>query len=376
MSKLILVDGAKGHSGTCLIKEILETRPDWKIIATDLPTEKRNELMTKETIFSSRFEYMTEILKDKRITFIPADLTDKETLNDLFNERKYDFIFHIASLYDYFAPLDLLRKVNVEGTRNLLEIISKTQDLEKLRFIHWSTCGVYGEPKYGKDKRGYPIPADETASYNPPNDYSISKMEQEMVLKDYINNHQLKATIIRLAPIMGPYQIYGVFHIMQIVNKSGFGPGIHIYPKKKRLAMPLIHVEDLVRSAVFLVENDKSIGEIYNLVIDVCFQADFLEYLADLLNVDYFNFPIWWPLYKFFSKFFFWLNRRNDKKARKLKSRPPVDLSMAGYTLHQYLFSNNKIKELGFKFKFPDYKSATKDTVEWYLKNKWLESEY
>jgi len=376
MSKLILVDGAKGHTGTFLIKEVLETRPDWKIIATDLPTEKRNKLMTKETIFSSRFKYMTEILEDERIIFIPADLTDKETLNDLFKERKYDIIFHTASLYDYFAPLDLLRRINVEGTRNLLEIISKTQDLEKLRFIHWSTCGVYGEPKYGKDTRGYPIPADETASYNPPNNYSISKMEQEMVLKDYINNHQLKATIIRSAPILGPYQIYGVFHLMQIVNKSGFGPGIHIYPKKKRLAMPLIHVEDLVRSAVFLVESDKSIGEAYNLVIDVCFQADFLEYLADLLNVDYFNFPIWWPLYKFFSKFFFWLGKRNDKKARKLNSRPPVDLSMAAYATHQYLFSNNKIKELGFKFKFPDYKSATKDTVEWYLKNKWLESEY
>jgi len=376
MSKLVLVDGAKGHTGTFLIKEILETKPDWKIIATDLPTEKRNELMTKETIFSPRFKYMTEILEDERIIFIPADLTDKETLNDLFKERKYDIIFHIASLYDYFAPLDLLRKVNVEGIRNLLEIISKTQDLEKLRFIHWSTCGVYGEPKYAKDKRGYPIPADETASYNPPNNYSISKMEQEMVLKDYINSHQLKATIIRLAPILGPYQIYGVFHLMQIVNKSGLGPGIHIYPKKKRLAMPLIHVEDLVRSAVFLVESDKPIGEAYNLVIDVCFQADFLEYLADLLNVDYFNFPIWWPIYKFFSKFLFWLSKRNDKKARKLNSRPPVDLSMAGYATHQYLFSNNKIKELGFKFKFPDYKSATKDTVEWYLKNKWLESEY
>ena len=376
MSKIVLVDGAKGHTGTFLIKEILETKPDWKIIATDLPTEKRIELMTKERIFSSRFKYMTEILEDERIIFIPADLTDKETLNDLFKERKYDIIFHIASLYDYFAPLDLLRKVNVEGIRNLLEIISKTQDLEKLRFIHWSTCGVYGEPKYGKDKRGYPIPANETASYNPQNNYSISKMEQEMVLKDYINIYRLKATIIRPAPILGPYQIYGVFHLMQLVNKSGFGPGIHIYPKKKRLAMPLIHVEDLVRSAVFLVEKDKKIGEIYNLVIDNCIQADFLEYLADLLNVDYFNFPVWWPFYKFFSKFLFWLNKRNDKKARKLNSRPPVDLAMADYTTHQYLFSNNKIKELGFKFKFPDYKSATKDTVDWYLKNKWLESEY
>jgi len=376
MSKLVLVDGAKGHTGTFLIKEILETKLDWNIIATDLPIDKRDELMVKETIFSSKFKYMTEILENKRISFLPADLTDKESLTHLFQDKQYDIIFHVASLYDYFAELDLLRKVNVAGIQNLLEIICETQDLNKLRFIHWSTCGVYGEPKYQKSKKGYPLPADETAPYKPPNNYSLSKMEQELVLKEYINDYKLKATIIRPAPIMGPYQMYGIFHIMQLVNKSGFGPGIHIYPKKKRLAMPLIHVEDLGRSAIFLAENEHSIGEDYNLVLDKCFQEDFLEYLADLLNVDYFNFPVWWPFYKMFSKFLYWLNERKNKKAKKLDSRPPVDLSMAEYTTHQYLFSNKKVKDLGFEFKFPDYISATKNTVEWYLNNKWLESEY
>jgi len=376
MSKLVLVDGAKGHTGTFLIKEILETKPDWNIIATDLPIDKRDELMAKETIFSNRFKYMTEILENERILFIPADLTQKSTLIHLFQGKRYDIIFHIASLYDYFAELELLRKINVEGIQNLLEIVYKTQDLNKLRFISWSTCGVYGEPKYQKNEKGYPLPADETAPYEPPNNYSVSKMEQELVLKEYINKYQLKATIIRPAPIMGPYQIYGVFHIMQIVNKSGFGPGIHIYPKKKRLAMPLIHVEDLARSAIFLAENEQSLGEAYNLVLDPCFQEDFLEYLADLLNVDYFNFPVWWPFYKIFSKFLYWLNKRKNEKAKKLNSRPPIDLSMAEYTTHQYLFSNKKVKDLGFKFKFPDFRSALKDTVDWYLNNKWLESEY
>ncbi|MFX0003574.1 MAG: NAD-dependent epimerase/dehydratase family protein [Candidatus Hodarchaeota archaeon] len=375
MNKLVLVDGAKGHTGTFLVKEILETKQDWEIIATDLPTEKRNEIMTKETIFSKRFNYMSDIFESQKVNFISTDLTNVETLKELLKGRKFNIIFHTASLYDYFAPLELLRKINVEGTRNLLKIICKTQDLESLRFIHWSTCGVYGEPKYEKNNKGYPIPADETTLYDPPNNYSISKMEQEIVLQEYIDNQQLKATTIRPAPIIGPYQIYGIFHLIQIVHKSGFGPGIHIYPKKKRLAMPLIHVEDLVKSAIFLSENDRSIGETYNLVIDACFQEDFLEYLADLLNADYFNFPVWWPLYKVFANFLFWLSNRKDKKARKLNSRPPVDLSMAGYTTHQYLFSNQKIKDLGFKFKFPDYKSATDDTIEWYLKNKWLESE-
>jgi len=49
---------------------------------------------------------------------------------------------------------------------------------------------------------------------------------------------------------------------------------------------------------------------------------------------------------------------------------------MTSYTIHQYLFPNKKIKNLGFQFKFPDYKSATKDTIDWYLRNNWLEGEY
>jgi hypothetical protein len=48
---------------------------------------------------------------------------------------------------------------------------------------------------------------------------------------------------------------------------------------------------------------------------------------------------------------------------------------MTAYTIHQYLFSNRKIKNLGFSFKFPEYKSATKNTIEWYVSNNWLESE-
>ena len=276
-SKTFLVDGAKGHTGTYLLKALLNHYPHCNIVATDLPLERRGELMTKETIFSKRFGYMLKILEDPRIKFIPADLTDLDSLIPLFENQKYEVIFHPASLYDYFAELDMLRKINVNGTENLLEIICKTQDLEKLRFIHWSTCGVYGEPEYKYDQEGYVIPADEKTPYNPPNNYSISKKEQEDILKEYMEVYNLKATIVRSAPIYGPYQTYGTYHILLMLKILGTGIVPLIFPKKKRLMLPSIHIEDLVDAAIFLANEEEAIGEVYNVIHDMVWTDEWLE---------------------------------------------------------------------------------------------------
>ena len=71
------------------------------------------------------------------------------------------------------------------GLDNFLNVIKEHS--EKVghpmpHFLHWSTCGVYGQPNYEKNKNGYLIPSDENAPYNPPNNYSTSKMEQEKLL--------------------------------------------------------------------------------------------------------------------------------------------------------------------------------------------------
>ena len=106
-TKLYLVDGAKGHTGTFLVKELLKQDKNCKIVATDLPTDTRKELMTKETLFSKELGYMLEFLEDPRVEYIPADLTKPDSLKPLFEGKNYDVIFHPASLYDYFAKLDV-----------------------------------------------------------------------------------------------------------------------------------------------------------------------------------------------------------------------------------------------------------------------------
>ncbi len=374
-NKLFLVDGAKGHTGTFLVKALLEKYENCKIVATDLPTDDRKALMTKETVFSKDLGYMLEILENERVEYIAADLTKPETLKPLLEGKKYDVIFHPASLYDYFAPLELLRKINVDGTRNFLEIISETQDLKKLRFIHWSTCGVYGEPPYKYDpKTKYVIPADETAPYNPPNDYSVSKTEQEGVVKEFYEKKGVKMTIIRSAPIFGPYQTYGTYHILLLLRVMGQGGAIYLHPNKHRLMLPSIHIEDLANAALFLSEKDEAIGEAYNVAHEPVWMDDWLEWLNDKLSIRYTLLPVWFPIFKFFAKLTAGLAKLRNKKARKIGIRPILDLPMVKYVTHQYTFSNQKLKDLGYKFKYDTW-TGFQQTVEWYFEHGWLPTE-
>ncbi len=369
-----LVTGAAGHCGTFMVRLLRER--GYNVIATDLAKEYRDQLFLggKWTADEKFIEKMCAEYGE--ITYINADLTDKKSLEPLF-EHEIDVVFSIASLYDYFAQIDILRKINVEGVRNLAELVLEKGSSIK-HFIHWSTCGVYGEPKYKKDEKGYPLPADETADYSPPNAYSISKMEQEQMLIELHKEQGLPLTIIRPAPIYGPWQTYGAWHMFNLVHKVGTCVIPSIYPRKKRLRMPMIHVMDLVRAALHIYEykpKEKVIGEAFNVVCDEGFQDEFIEFLCENLGVKYVRIPVWWPMYKIVSKLAFVFSNFQEGRARKKGVRPRFEASMAGYIHHQYYFSNQKLKDLGFKFLYPDFKKGTLETIQWYKDQGWLEDD-
>jgi len=378
--KLALVDGALGHTGSFLVKYLLED--GWKVVATDLKTEDREKIMTKEKVFSFKLNYL-DCREWDGVIYIPSDLTKKDTLKNLFSKeifpegkKNYDVIFHPASLYDYGAPYDLLHKVNYDGLKNFLEVIFNYCEETKAnppRFIHWSTCGVYGQPKYKKDKKGYIFPIDETAPYNPPNNYSQTKTEQDkLILKTAEENQKFKYSIIRPAPIYGPYQTYGMFHLYYLSYILGHFIIPVIFPKKKKLMLPLIHVEDLVRSAIFLAEKKEAENQIYNVVNDSPLQEHWLEYLFYELGSTFTFLPAPWFIYKIAAKIIFKLGALKVNKAKKYGIRSKLDLPMLGYLTHQYYFSNQKIKDLGFKFNYNDFIKGTHDTIEWYKQNGWF----
>jgi dihydroflavonol-4-reductase len=369
-----IVTGASGHTGSFLVNLLADH--GWHVVATDLPESKRAAILTKEDIFSVPRDRLS--IDRPGVDFIPADLTQVESLHALFRGRNYDTIFHTASLYDYFAPFNLLERVNVGGLRNLLDACEQAMKQgerpeDTPRIIHWSTCGVYGQPHYDRwDK-----PANETAPHDPPNDYSKSKMLQEQLLMKWHRETHVPVVILRPAPIYGPYQRYGMFHIYHLIRSAGSVPVACLYPRSRRLRMPMVHVVDLVRAAEFLATAPASdvVGEAFNLIDDCGFQDEYLAFLADVLGADYSYISVPWFIYAGLARIIYKRSIARMRALAKEGKRPRYDAPMAEYITHQYFFSNAKIKKLGFKFKYPDMFSGTKETIDWYISNGWLERE-
>ncbi len=381
--KWALVDGALGHTGSFLVKKLIEE--DWNVVATDLKPEERDKVMTKERVFHQPSGTL-DCKGWENVTYISSDLTKKNTLKRLFSEdliknekRNYDIIFHPASLYDYGASYPVLHQINYVGLKNLLKVmLNYTEKLKSSlpRFIHWSTCGVYGEPRYEKDDDGFIYPIGEDAPYNPPNNYSQSKVEQEkLILKTAEKHPNFSYTILRSAPIYGPYQTYGMFHVFFTSYIMGHSVLAKIYPKNKKLMMPMIHIEDLIRATLFLAESEDAENEVFNIINDSPLQEHFLEFIYDELGITYSIFPMPWFLFKFFCKILFYIAKRKERKREKRNVRSKFDLPMVKYLTHQYYFSNNKLKELGFQFEHNNYMDGIYETIVWYKKHGWLPTE-
>jgi dihydroflavonol-4-reductase len=82
------------------------------------------------------------------------DLGDRERLRKAIDGC--DAVFHLAALYSYEAPKSEYERVNVEGTRTIVEL---SRELGVARLVHTSTCGTCG-PVAGREANEEDSPPD------------------------------------------------------------------------------------------------------------------------------------------------------------------------------------------------------------------------
>ncbi|MDR2152324.1 MAG: NAD-dependent epimerase [Helicobacteraceae bacterium] len=130
--------------------------------------------------------------------FIKLDLTDKEALNRLFEQEKFDRVCHLAAQagvrYSLTNPHAYV-SANIEGTLNILEAC-RFYPVEHLTYA--SSSSVYGL------NEAMPFNASNAADH-PISLYAASKKSCEMMAHTYSHLFGLSATGLRFFTVYGPW---------------------------------------------------------------------------------------------------------------------------------------------------------------------------
>jgi len=238
----LLVTGGAGFIGANFVDYVLKNC-DYEIVICDKLT------------YAGDMERLRNWKNDPRLVFYKVDITDRNSLDEIFSKEKINSIIHFAaeshvdrSIHDATPFID----TNIKGTQVLLDLALKHK-IEK--FIHISTDEVYGELGLeGKFSEDMPL--------NPSSPYSASKAAADLLIKSYIRTHQLPAIIIRPSNNYGPWQ-YPEKFIPVIIYKANKNEKIPVYGQGQNIR-EWLYVEDCCNGILEIFEKGK-IGEVYNL---------------------------------------------------------------------------------------------------------------
>jgi nucleoside-diphosphate-sugar epimerase len=345
---LCLVTGACGFIGSHMV-EVLH-QAGYRIRATDLP-----DAYSRDDQDRGRFP---SVLKDLGIEFVPSDVTNPETLPDAVKGVSY--VFHIAAVFSYSAPWEVLKRVNVDGTRELCRVLAGEKAFRKL--VLWGAGGVYGFPPADS------LPIREDDPKAPPNNYLKSKHEQERLVIQIGRKTGLRYSIVRPTGVYGPRGVYGMAKmILPLAKQKRL-----FMPWNLTTRVPLVHVRDVCEAALFLAKKKASDGEAYNLNDDTQMTVvEYMQHMGDVFGKPVTLLP---PVPVSLMKAL--LNRLATLEALVSKFLVNRPRSLEPDTI-QYLgvdiaYSNQKLKDAGYRFLYPDARAGLRETVDWYRRSGWI----
>jgi dTDP-glucose 4,6-dehydratase len=189
-----------------------------------------------------------------KITFYKVDVTDRESVGEVFRKERPDIAVHWAaeshvdrSILDASPFLD----TNIKGTQVLLDI-ARQHEIKK--FINISTDEVYGDLE--EEGQFY-----ETTPLNPSSPYSVSKASADMLGRAYHRTYGLPVITIRPSNNYGPWQ-YPEKLIPVVILKALNDQKVPVYAKGENVREWLF-VSDCAEAVFETVEKGRA-GEIYN----------------------------------------------------------------------------------------------------------------
>jgi nucleoside-diphosphate-sugar epimerase len=222
----ILVTGATGKLGSRLVPALLGAGYQIRVLA---------RAPDNETIKS---------LVSKGAEIVQGDIMQADSLTGAFADL--DAVVHLAA---FFRSQDneKIRNVNVQGTKNIADIVSKEHP--GIKFVFASTSNVYDNDS---------DLAFETDVVSPKLAYPASKVEAEQYLLGLNNSKGLDVQVLRFSFVYGS----GDPHLAEVIpyfERSNWHPARRLH---------LVHHADIAQAVKIAIRSSGKGGEIYNVADD------------------------------------------------------------------------------------------------------------
>lgn len=252
---MILVTGGAGYIGSHVTKKLLEK--NYQVLAVDN--------------FSTGYLEPLQNLQQKYpdLSYIKADLADKEKIKEIFIKYNIDAVIHLAAKIEVSESLKNPKLYHQENFLNSVNLVEAMSEAGVNKLIFSSTAGVYGDPKY--------TPIDENHPASPLNPYAQSKLDFERYLQKFQN---LKYVIFRFFNVGGASEdgLIGKSHLksqdlIENIIKTALGQkesfeifGSDYDTSDGTAVRDLVHVEDIADAMVLSLKKiDQAQSKIFNL---------------------------------------------------------------------------------------------------------------
>lgn len=323
-NKRILVTGATGFTGGVLTKTLLRNGKLVRILVREKSSHKTFGMPGSEISI--------------------GDLASGDGLEKAV--EGIDTVYHIAAAFRVEGvPVDYFHRVNVEGTRELLEASLKAG---VRRFVHCSTVGVHGEIERP--------PADESAPFRPGDHYQQSKLEGEKLALEYYKKG-LGVVVFRPFGMYGPGDTRFLKLFKPVVKGKWIivGKGDNLYQ--------LTYITDLIKGIILCGTVQGIEGEVFIIGGDRTTTIKELgKTIAKTIGVENLKIlslpvmPVWIAAYLC------------EIICRLIKIEPPIYRRRLDFFLKDRAFNIEKAKNrLNYQPEIT-LEKGIKKTIEWYKK--------
>ena len=331
--KTILITGGAGFIGSHVVRLFVNKYPEYHLVNLDKLTYAGNLANLKDLENKPNYE------------FVKADIVDAEAMLNLFRERQFDGVIHLAAESHVDRSISNPTEfvfTNVIGTVNLLNAartIWKDQHQGKL-FYHISTDEVYGS--LGKEGL-----FTEDTKYDPHSPYSASKASSDHFVRAYFDTFGLPTLVSNCSNNYGSFQFPEKL-IPLFINNICHNKPLPVYGKGENIR-DWLWVEDHARAIDVIFHQGKA-GETYN-----------IGGHNEWTNID---------LIRLMCRI---MDRKLGRETGASEKLITYVKDRAGHDLRYAIDSAKLQRELGWTPSL-QFEEGLEKTIDWYLENEeWLQ---